>query len=350
MFSMMQGQTVQELHFCQQGPLNAVIAIHNLTLGPALGGCRFIDYENEEQAITDALRLAKGMSYKAALARVPQGGGKAVIIKPKGSFDRQQLFKQFGQFIQSLSGRYITAMDSGTQVQDMDDIRSQTPFVSSSSNIGDPSPATAQGVVLGMITAVEFQLGQDMKGLTVAIQGLGHVGMALAKQLHKEGAKLIVCDVDEQKSLWAQQAFGATVVNVDDIYSQQCEVFSPCGLGAVLNEKTISQLKCKVIAGCANNQLAQDDIGQMLHEQKVLYVPDYVINSGGLIFASGRFRGLSANQIGHEIFKLKDTLNKIFILSKNKKQASHQIANEMAEHILYGAQAQNLNANMLEAV
>ncbi|MEY8204267.1 MAG: amino acid dehydrogenase [Bermanella sp.] len=350
MFSTMQDQAVQELHFCQQGSLEAVIAIHNLTLGPAMGGCRFIDYENEAQAVTDALRLAKGMSYKAALAHVPQGGGKAVIMKPKGSFDRQQLFKQFGRFIQSLSGRYITAMDSGTQVQDMDDIRSQTTFVSSSSNIGDPSPATAQGVVLGMLTAVQFQLGQNMQGLRVAIQGLGHVGMALAKQLHKEGVKLIVCDVDAQKSQWAQQAFDAEVVPVDDIYRQECEVFSPCGLGSVLNEKTIPQLQCKVIAGSANNQLATDAMGKILHDQGILYVPDYVINSGGLIFASGRFRGLSAQQIGHEIFRLKDTLNKIFILSKNKKLASHQIANAMAEQVLYGANAHNINAEMQEAV
>ncbi len=340
MFSSMQNKSVQELHFCQQGQLNAVIAIHNLHLGPALGGCRFLEYENEQQAITDALRLAKGMSYKAALARVPQGGGKAVILKPKGHFDRQQLFKQFGQFIQTLSGRYITAMDSGTQVQDMDDIRSQTTFVSSSSNIGDPSPATAQGVALGMLSAVQFKMGQDLKGITVAIQGLGHVGMALAKHLHSSGAKLIVSDVDTQKIKWAKKAFDAHVVAVDDIYSQPCDVFSPCGLGAILNEQTIDQLKCSVIAGCANNQLAQDDIGQALHQNNILYVPDYVINSGGLIFASGRFRGLSAEQITHEVFKLKDTLEKIFILAKNKNTATDQIANEMAEHVLYGSETQ----------
>jgi leucine dehydrogenase len=350
MFLGMKNQRVQELHFCQNGPLNAVIAIHNLTLGPALGGCRFLDYENEEQAITDALRLARGMSYKAALAHVPQGGGKAVIIKPKGEFDRQQLFKQFGQFIQSLSGRYITAMDSGTQVQDMDDIHSQTSFVSSSSKIGDPSPSTAQGVALGMLTAVKFKQDKEIKDLTVAIQGLGHVGMALAKQLHSEGAKLIVSDVDRVKSHWAKQHFNADVVSVDDIYKQTCDVFSPCGLGAVLNEKTIEELKCSVIAGCANNQLAQDNMGEMLYQKNILYVPDYVLNSGGLIFASGRFRGLSADQIDHDVFKLKDTLNKIFVLSKNKKVPSDKIANEMAENILYGDNAQTLHSPMQEAI
>ncbi len=350
MFSNMKNQRVQELHFCQQGPLNAVIAIHNLTLGPALGGCRFLDYESEEQAITDALRLARGMSYKAALAHVPQGGGKAVIIKPKGEFDRQKLFNQFGQFIQSLSGRYITAMDSGTQVQDMDDIRSRTPFVSSSSNIGDPSGATAQGMALGMLTAVQFKLGKEIKDLTVAIQGLGHVGMALAKQLHKEGAKLIVSDVDKKKTHWAKQAFNAQVVSVDDIYKQTCDVFSPCGLGAILNEQTIGQLKCTVIAGCANNQLATDNMGEILHQENILYVPDYVINSGGLIFASGRFRGLTSDQISHELFKLKDTLNKIFILSKNKKVSCDKIANEMAEHILYGDHMQTVSSPMQLAI
>ena len=336
MFTAMHLQDVQELHFCHKEQLNAVIAIHNLRLGPALGGCRFLPYDSEQEAITDALRLAKGMSYKAALARVPQGGGKAVIMAPKEPFDRKALFKQFGQFVQSLSGRYITAMDSGTQVTDMDDIRSQTTFVSSSSEIGDPSPTTAQGVALGIATAVQFQFSQDLSNIRVAIQGLGHVGLALAEELYSQGARLIVSDVDPKKAQLAKQKYQAKVVAPEDIYRQECEVFSPCGLGAILNEKNIEALKCNIIAGCANNQLFNDDMGQLIHDKGILYAPDYVINSGGLIFASSRFRGLKASEITHEVNKLKDTLDKIFVLSHTKNQACHEIANEMAEQILYG--------------
>ena len=335
MFDLMQHHDVQELHFCQKGPLNAVIALHNLRLGPALGGCRFIEYSDSDHAIIDAVRLAKGMSYKAALAHVPQGGGKSVIMKPKGEFDRAELFRLFGQFVESLSGRYITAMDSGTQVKDMDIIRSQTTYVSSSSNIGDPSPTTAQGVLLGLQTAVQFSLNKPLKNITVAIQGLGHVGFALAQHLHQAGAKLIVCDVDIKKVEQAQALFKAKAVAVEDIYKQSCHVFSPCGLGGVLNEKTLDQLDCQVIAGCANNQLAQENIGEKLHASGRLYVPDYVINSGGLIFASSRYRGLNHQQIQHEVHKLTDTLNKIFVLSKQKNKPCHEIANQMAEHILY---------------
>lgn len=336
MFSAMHNNAVQELHFCQQDQLNAVIAIHNLRLGPALGGCRFIEYSDESAAINDAILLAKGMSYKAALARVPQGGGKVVVMKPKGEFDRQQLFRQLGQFIHGLSGRFVTAMDSGTTVQDMDDMRTQTPFVASSANIGDPSPATAQGLVLGILSALHFKHHHSLKGVRVAIQGLGHVGFALAEQLYFAGAKLIVCDLDAKKTKMAEHAFSAKVVALEDIYKQECEVFCPCGLGGILNEKNIESLKCNIVAGCANNQLASDEMGQLLHDSNILYAPDYVINSGGLIFASARYRGLKQEQIDHQIFKLKDTLNKIFVLSKTKKIACHTIANEMAEHILYG--------------
>ncbi|EAT10993.1 amino acid dehydrogenase [Bermanella marisrubri] len=336
MFDLMSQDKVQELHFSSNGPLKAIIALHNLRQGPALGGCRFIRYQNETQAIDDAIRLAKGMSYKAALAGVPQGGGKSVIMMPEGDFDRAELFSLFGKFINSLNGSYITAMDSGTSVSDMDIIRRQTPFVASSSNIGDPSPTTAKGIVLGLAEAVEQAFNQSVQGLTVAIQGLGHVGMVLAESLHQQGAKIIVCDVDEQKVDYAVKHFDAKAVSVNEIYSQQCDVFSPCGLGLSINDNTIKQLKCKVIAGCANNQLAHDGLGQQLHDLGILYTPDYVINSGGLIYASSNFRGLSLDKIDHQVLKLKDTLNKIFILSKQKNIPTQVIADEMAEHVLYG--------------
>lgn len=335
MFSNMRSHGVQEMHFYNDGELNAVIALHNLKLGPALGGCRFIEYSSEQDAITDAMRLAKGMSYKAALARVPQGGGKAVIMKPKGSFNREKIFKSFGQAIQSLEGRYITAMDSGTTLADMDIIRSQSLFVSSTSAIGDPSPTTAKGVALGLVAAVQFKFDCGISGLTVAIQGLGNVGFALAEYLFKAGAKLIVCDVNAKKTAMAEKKFNAKVVSPLEIYQQQCDVFSPCGLGGILNEQTLPKLKCKIVAGCANNQLSHDDIGRLLHENNILYAPDYVINSGGLILASSRFRNLRDAFIDHEVIRLRDTLNQIFILSKQKDKPCNEIANEMAEHILY---------------
>lgn len=336
MFSSMHAHSVQELHFCQKESLNAVVALHNLRLGPALGGCRFIEYSSEQDALEDAMRLAKGMSYKAALARVPHGGGKAVIMKPHGEFDREHLFKLFGQFVETLGGRYISAMDSGTQVSDMDIMRAQTTFVSSSSNIGDPSPSTAHGMLLGIECAVRFQMNQSLSGVTVAIQGLGHVGFALAAYLHEAGCKLIVCDVDTQKTQLAAQSFNAKVVAVDEIYTQHCDVFSPCGLGGAINDATIKTLNCKIIAGCANNQLAHDGLANTLHQMGILYAPDYVINSGGLVFASSCYRGMNRAQINSEIQKLKDTLNKIFVLSKHKNISCHLIANEMAEQIIYG--------------
>lgn len=336
MFSLMKDAALEELHLCRRGQLNAVIAIHNLKLGPALGGCRFIPYDSEQDAIQDATRLARGMSYKAALAKVPQGGGKSVIIQPKGEFNRFELFKQFAQFVDELGGRYITAMDSGTQVQDMDCIREITPYVSSSSNIGDPSPSTAKGVAAGIKTAVGFALGSDLKGVRVAIQGLGHVGHDLAKHLHAEGAELVVADINSDKVQQAESEFSAKSVNVEDIHKQDVDVFAPCGLGGAINLQTIDELKCQIVAGCANNQLATSEMGDQLHQRSILYAPDYVINSGGLIFASSRYRGMEGSEIDRSILKLKDTLNTIFTLSKNKDKPTYLIADEMAEQILYG--------------
>lgn len=335
MFSDMRSHDVQQLHMFNNGDFHAVIALHNLKLGPALGGCRFIEYNNEQDAIIDAMRLAKGMSYKAALARVPQGGGKAVIMKPNKGFDREDIFKQFGQAVQSLEGKYITAMDSGTTVDDMDVIRSQSLFVSSSSQIGDPSPTTAKGVAMGLAAAVQFKFNRKLSGLTVAVQGMGNVGFALAEYLYKAGAKLVVCDVDDNKTKMAAHAFNAKVVSPNEIYDEECDVFSPCGLGGVINEQTLERFKCNIIAGCANNQLSSEKVGVELHKRDILYAPDYVINSGGLIFASSKFRNLKQTYIDHEVMRLRDTLNQIFILSKQKDKPCNEVANEMAEHILF---------------
>jgi leucine dehydrogenase len=333
MFDLMRDVSLQELHFRCNGDLQAIIAIHSTALGPALGGCRFVEYEDTSSAVRDAVRLATGMSYKAAMAGVPHGGGKSVIMKPK-SYDRSRLFELFGDFVNELGGRYITAMDSGTEVADMDIIKSITPFVASSSNIGDPSPYTAQGVVQGIKAAVEVKLKTDIKGLTIAIQGLGHVGFAMAEMLHSLGAKLIVSDVDANKVKRAIAELGAKEVSAQEILFQKCDVLAPCGLGGIINEQTVSKLDCQIVAGCANNQLDTKIIGDHLYEKGILYAPDYVINSGGLIFASCRYHEHTGDEALKKIDHLYLTLKELFERSVAENIAPHVLADRMAEEKL----------------
>ncbi len=333
MFEMMKEASLQELHFRCNDNLQAIIAIHSTALGPALGGCRFVEYDNTESAVRDAVRLATGMSYKAAMAGVPHGGGKSVIMKPK-SFDRKRLFEIFGDFVNELGGRYITAMDSGTEVADMDIIKSVTPYVASSSNIGDPSPYTAQGVVQGIKAAVEVKLKSEIKGLTIAIQGLGHVGYAMAEMLHSLGAKLIVADVDPNKVKKAVDELGAKETSVGEILFQKCDVLAPCGLGGVINADTVNKLHCQIIAGCANNQLDTKDLGDHLYKKGILYSPDYVINSGGLIFASCRYHEHSDEEALTKIDHLYETLKELFERSAADQIAPHLLADHMAEEKL----------------
>ncbi|HET8705577.1 MAG TPA: Glu/Leu/Phe/Val dehydrogenase dimerization domain-containing protein, partial [Pseudomonadales bacterium] len=274
MFETLDHARVAEIH-CKSDPhthLHAIIAIHNTRLGAALGGCRFIPYRNDEAALQDAVRLARGMSYKAALAGVPQGGGKAVIMRPPGNFDRALLFKTFGEFVEDLGGRYITAIDSGTTLADMDCVASKTHHVTGSLRDGlDPSPMTALGVFEGIKAAVKFRLGQlHLRGIVVAIQGLGNVGWALAELLHEAGAKLILSDIDESKLLSAKDRFKAKIVAHDQIIAERCDIFAPCALGSVINDKSILQLKCQIIAGSANNQLDRPEHGDELHRMSIL--------------------------------------------------------------------------------
>src|SRR5512139_620537 len=253
-----------EVHFCldKATQLRAIVAIHDSRLGPALGGCRFIEYDTDEDAVIDALRLARGMTYKAALAGLPHCGGKSVIIRPKRHFDRVALFRAFGRFIEDLRGHYITAEDSGTGLEDMEIIRTQTKHVTgidpSHGGSGDPSPFTALGVRCGIEACVKFKLGKpDLKGIHVAVQGVGHVGYYLCKELHAVGAKLTVADVDPHKSERARRDFGAAIVAIDDIAKVECDVFAPCALGAGINDQTVPQLQAPIVAGAANNQLAE---------------------------------------------------------------------------------------------
>ncbi len=324
-----------DLHFKvdPKSGMKAIIAIHNTKLGPALGGCRFIQYPNTNTALNDAMRLARGMSYKAALANLPLGGGKAVIIQPAHNYDRQAYLRAFGKFVNELGGRYITALDSGTQLSDMDIIAQHTPYVASlSSHNGDPSPYTARGVLSGIKAAVLFKLKQEsLNGLHIAIQGLGHVGYALARHLHNEGARLTVADIDPASVQRAVSEFGATAIASENIHKTPCDVFAPCALGAIINDISINQLQTTIIAGAANNQLAHTYHGQRLHEKGILYATDYVINSGGLIFAASKYFNSHQDIVDKQIDGIGATLTEIFNRSALEDIPASEITDTIAK-------------------
>lgn len=316
--------------------MKAIIAIHSTKLGPALGGCRFIEYSNLSAAINDAMRLARGMSYKTASVNLPLGGGKAVIIKPKGTFDRNAYMHQFGQFINELNGRYITALDSGSVLSDMDIIAEHTPYVASLSKYnGNPSPSTAQGVLKGIQAAVAFKLHKDsLKGIHVAIQGLGQVGYNLARHLHELGATLTVADISSAAVAQAVAEFGATAVATDLIHKVPCDVFSPCALGAIINDITLPQLQTTIIAGAANNQLAHSIHGKKLHEKGILFATDYVINAGGVIFAAAKYLHTHEDQVNEQINSIYTSLTETFIQSAKKNIPTNEITDALAQEKL----------------
>lgn len=340
MFDKIERARLEEIHFRHdpESHLNAIIAIHNTRIGPALGGCRCIPYASDNDAIDDAIRLARGMSYKAALANVPQGGGKAVILMPAAeNLDRKALYRAFGRFVDSLGGRYITAADSGTQLTDLDEVAQVTNYVSGTSHDGfNPSPLTALGVFAGIRAAVRHRLGRDtLKGLHVAIQGLGNVGYALARLLHQEGVRLTVSDTDSAKTARCKQEFAATVVATQEIFATECDIFAPCGLGGILNDQTVASLRCSIVAGAANNQLQHDKHGLMLHQRGILYAPDYVINAGGLITVSLGYLKQDIQTIRKRTLGLEDTLLDLFARSHAEDCPPDVIADRMAEDILY---------------
>lgn len=326
-----------DLHF-KHDPitgLKAIIAIHSTKLGPALGGCRFVEYPDTDAAIIDALRLGRGMSYKAAVSGLHYGGGKAVIMKPHGNFDRKALFTAFGKFVNELGGRYITAKDSGTTIEDMDIIGMQTHYVASTSAMGDPSPTTAHGVCRGIEAAVKFKLDKNnLQGITVAVQGVGSVGYDLCEELHKLGAHLIVTDVDPAAIERCQREFGAQAVATDKIYSVDCDVFAPCALGAIINDSTIPQLKAKIIAGAANNQLEEDRHGEILRQKGILFAPDYVINAGGLIHATTRYERGSDTAMLQKNQNLYDAIMAIFMRAAQNNLPTNVVADHIAEEKL----------------
>ena len=313
--------------------LCAVIAIHSTRLGPALGGCRFIEYTSIDLAIHDALRLAQGMSYKAALANLPLGGGKTVLMRPKQLSDRSAYFRALGRFVNELKGRYIIAMDSGVLIEDMDSIALETPYVvTTSKHKGNPAPYTALGVLYGIEAAVKFKLQRDdLEGLHVAIQGMGHVGLALANELRKKGAHLTICDNNVDLVQRAKD-LGAKVVAPDEIYSVECDVFSPCALGAVLNDRSIPKLKTAIVAGSANNQLAEPRDAELLQKKDILYAPDYVINAGGLIYAYAEYQNrLNREHVVQHIATIYSTLIEIFKCALDENKLPSTVADNLAK-------------------
>lgn len=324
--------------------VRAIIAIHDSRLGPALGGCRFISYSNEEAAAMDALRLARGMTFKAALARLPHGGGKAVLIRPEDDFDREALFRSFARFVEELGGRYITTADSGTGTPDMEVMRRVTSRVAGfevdNGGSGDPSPYTALGVRRGIEACAKLALERsDLEGLHVAVQGVGNVGMNLCKELKALGARLTVADVRDGLARQAADELGAELSSAAEVHRTECDVFAPCALGGALNDRTIPQLRCRVVAGAANNQLASDRNGEQLFERGLLYAPDYAINAGGLINVAQEVVGYDATKARTRTLKIYDTILTIGERSIRDGEPPHRIADAMVAEILDAAAA-----------
>lgn len=329
----------EEVIFCQDrdSGLRAIIAIHDTTLGPALGGTRMWPYKSEEEALEDVLRLSRGMTYKSAAAGLNLGGGKAVIIGDPQRDKNEILFRAFGRFVHGLNGRYITAEDVGTEVRDMEFVRMESPWVVGISEAlggsGDPSPVTARGVYFGIKACSEAAFDtSSLRGRKVAIQGLGHVGYYLAEFLHKEGAKLFVTDIRKDRLQRCVEQFGATAVEPDKIYDVEADIFAPCALGAIISDETVNRLKFKVIAGGANNQLADEHKhGRILVEKKILYAPDYVINAGGLINVANEIEGYHRDKALKEAEGIYNVLKQVIAMAQKENISTHEASNRLAE-------------------
>ncbi|TFD92232.1 branched-chain amino acid dehydrogenase [Jeotgalibacillus sp. R-1-5s-1] len=337
-FTYMEKYDYEQLVFCQDesSGLKAIIAIHDTTLGPALGGTRMWTYDSEADAIEDALRLAKGMTYKNAAAGLNLGGGKTVIIGDPLKDKNEEMFRAFGRYIQGLAGRYITAEDVGTTVKDMDLIHEETDYVTGISpafgSSGNPSPVTAYGVYRGIKAAANEAYGSDsLEGKTIAVQGVGNVAFTLCRHLHEEGAKLIVTDINKEAVQRAVDEFGATAVEPNEIYGVDCDIFAPCALGAVINDQTLEVLKADVIAGAANNQLKETKHGDILHERGIVYAPDYVINAGGVINVADELYGYNRERAMKNVEKVYDNVARVFEIAKRDNVPSYLAADRMAE-------------------
>jgi len=337
-FQRMQEYDYEELVFFQDRAtgLQAIVAIHDTTLGPSLGGCRFWQYTSARAAINDALRLARGMTYKASVAGLNLGGGKSVVIGNPKTHKSEALLRALGRFINTLRGRYIIAEDVGTTTEDMTIIHKETNYVvglaKEHGGSGDPSPVTAYGILHGMQACTkEVFKTRDLNGLTVAIQGAGHVGYHLAEQLKKEGADILITDIYKKNAKRVMDEFGAKYVEPNKIYAAKCDIFSPCALGGILNDKTIRALKCRIIAGSANNQLKSSRHGDKIQERGILYAPDYVINSGGLINVADGMRGYNRARALRKTARIYNAVMRVINLAKQDGVPPHIAADRLAE-------------------
>ncbi len=329
----------EQVVFCQDNAtgLKAIIAIHNTTLGPALGGTRMWNYNNELEALTDVLRLSRGMTYKAAITGLNLGGGKAVIIGDPYTQKTEALFRRFGKFVDSLGGKYITAEDVGISPREIEWVKMETDYVTgvpeSLGGSGDPSPVTAYGVYMGIKASMKKLTGNDsLEGKKIAVQGIGHVGEHLVSLLHKENAKIWISDIRKEKVREVAQKYNTEVVEGDEIYALDVDVFSPCALGAIINDHTIPMLKCAIVAGAANNQLADENIhGEALRKKGILYAPDFLINAGGLINVYSELEGYGKERAMEMASKIYDTTLQLFEKSEKENIPTYLAANKMAE-------------------
>jgi leucine dehydrogenase len=328
----------EEVVFCQNkdAGLKAIIAIHNSVLGPALGGLRMWPYATEQDALNDVLRLSRGMTYKAAVSGLNLGGGKAVIIGDPSKDKSEALFRAFGRFVNSLNGRYITAEDVGIDVNDMEYVYRETEFVTGVHQVhggsGDPSPFTAYGTLQGLMAALQAKFGNEEVGnYSFAVQGVGHVGMEYVKLLRERGAKVFVTDINTALVQRAVDDYGAEAVASDQIYDVDADVYSPCALGGTINENTLDRLKCQVICGAANNQLATNEIGDEVQRRGILYAPDYAVNAGGLMNVSLEIDGYNRERAMRMLRTIHFNLARIFEISKRDNIPTYMAADRMAE-------------------
>lgn len=340
----------EQIVFChdKDSGLKAIIGIHNTTLGPALGGTRMWQYNNEWEALNDVLRLSRGMTYKSAVSGLNLGGGKAVIIGNAKADKTPEMIKKFGEFVNSLSGRYITAEDVGTTTADMDLIHSVTPHVTgiseSKGGSGNPSPVTAFGTYMGLKAAAKFQFGTEkLEGKKILVQGIGHVGETLVDYLAKEGAQVIITDINQEKlEAVASKYDNVSIYNGSDLYAEEVDIYAPCALGATINDDTVNKIKAKVIAGAANNQLANENIhGQILKDRGIVYAPDFLINAGGIINVYGEIVGYGKEEAMKRTENIFNTTLDILNLAKENNITTYQAAFRAAQKRIDERKAQN---------
>ena len=338
-FGQMSFDDHEQIVFCNDKDtgLKAIIGIHNSVMGPALGGTRMFNYSNEWEALNDVLRLSRGMTFKSAITGLNIGGGKAVIIGDAKTQKTPELMRKFGEFVHSLSGRYITAEDVGMETADMDIVRDVTPYVTGISEerggAGNPSPVTAFGVYMGMKAAAKQQFGSDvLTGKKVLVQGIGHVGEALVEYLTKEGALVTISDINEERLYEVGQKYNATVYTGTDVYAEEVDIYAPCAMGATINDATIHKIKAKVIAGAANNQLANEVVhGAILQERGILYAPDFLINAGGIINVYAELAHYGKAEIMAKTKNIYNTTLEIFDFAIANKMTTHQAALTIAQ-------------------